>query len=494
MSFRRWLLLAFLALARSHDVRAANEPTRPIRSLIGNCLLAAARMVSPDIAKSTLGPGVTAAISNESLYQGFIAARALHSTAAINPQIVATLMKLFRCSEAELLSSEVGVEGLGYFAQKLGAKKIDAISAQMLVANANDLSAMNVWAPESARTMREVLGLARLNDARNMNRGWGTMLLPVDDIAFREPGFLRDIVISSGVTGQGMSLRDPARASFKFKDEWKLSAPPNTHVRQFYLTGSDANNSLGPVANAFAQMAYKDPSIDNALVVPLRGSWVAGRGSGDKSNFRFQHNFATPQRPVLTAPYVDEFGIVLTGDDLAGQLAAETYSLNELRQLFADPQIKVGAILLEPVLGPAGVKFFRPEYLIKLRALCDELGIAIVADEILTGGGRTGKFFAYQHYQGFEPDFITFGKGLIVSGIAEVERKHPNYPPHFLFRNEVTLDNYVEPLLKSAAVMKRIREGRLVENAADVGAFFYSDSKTLKPAAPMAPHSTRLVV
>ena len=103
----------------------------------------------------------------------------------------------------------------------------------------------------------------------------------------------------------------------------------------------------------------------------------------------------------------------------------------------------------------------------KLRALCDKLQVPIFADEVLTGGGRTGKFFAYQHYVGFEPDFVTFGKGLQVAGVAQVNRKGVYwYAPHA----STTVGHYSEPLLKGAQVLDRIREGKLMENATKVGA------------------------
>lgn len=70
------------------------------------------------------------------------------------------------------------------------------------------------------------------------------------------------------------------------------------------------------------------------------------------------------------------------------------------------------AIVVEPLLqGSAGMKIYPPLYLKKLRKLCDEYSVHILADEIATGYGRTGKFFAFDH-AGVSPDIMCLSKGL----------------------------------------------------------------------------------
>jgi acetylornithine/succinyldiaminopimelate/putrescine aminotransferase len=71
----------------------------------------------------------------------------------------------------------------------------------------------------------------------------------------------------------------------------------------------------------------------------------------------------------------------------------------------------VGAVLLEAIQGEGGVHTCDPEYLKKVRALCDGKNILMIMDEIQTGCGRTGKLFAYEH-AGIEPDIMTLAKGL----------------------------------------------------------------------------------
>ncbi len=69
------------------------------------------------------------------------------------------------------------------------------------------------------------------------------------------------------------------------------------------------------------------------------------------------------------------------------------------------------AVMLEPVLGEAGVFPATTAFMRALRALCDEAGLLLIVDEVQTGCGRTGPLFAYQRH-GIEPDIMTLGKGL----------------------------------------------------------------------------------
>lgn len=73
---------------------------------------------------------------------------------------------------------------------------------------------------------------------------------------------------------------------------------------------------------------------------------------------------------------------------------------------------ETSAILVEPLLqGSAGMKIYPPLYLRKLRALCDKYNVHLIADEIATGYGRTGKMFAFEH-AGVSPDIMCLSKGL----------------------------------------------------------------------------------
>ncbi len=72
---------------------------------------------------------------------------------------------------------------------------------------------------------------------------------------------------------------------------------------------------------------------------------------------------------------------------------------------------EVAAVIVEPIQGEAGVILPENDFLKKLRKQCDKVGTLLIFDEIQTGFGRTGKMFAFEHYN-VEPDIITFAKGL----------------------------------------------------------------------------------
>ena len=71
----------------------------------------------------------------------------------------------------------------------------------------------------------------------------------------------------------------------------------------------------------------------------------------------------------------------------------------------------VAAIILEPVVGTNGVLVPPPEYFPRLREICDRHGVLMIADEVMAGWGRTGKWFAVDHW-GVTPDILVTAKGI----------------------------------------------------------------------------------
>ncbi|WP_419905259.1 4-aminobutyrate--2-oxoglutarate transaminase [Kiloniella sp.] len=85
-------------------------------------------------------------------------------------------------------------------------------------------------------------------------------------------------------------------------------------------------------------------------------------------------------------------------------------ALNTVFKADVDPN-RIAAIIIEPVQGEGGFYIASPEFMQKLRAICDEHGILLIADEIQTGFARTGRTLAIEH-AGIEPDMITIAKSL----------------------------------------------------------------------------------
>jgi acetylornithine/N-succinyldiaminopimelate aminotransferase len=133
----------------------------------------------------------------------------------------------------------------------------------------------------------------------------------------------------------------------------------------------------------------------------------------------------------------------------------------------ADPNVV--AVLVEPVQGEGGVRVPSDDFLPGLRRICDQRGWLLMLDEVQTGIGRTGKWFAFQHY-GIMPDVMTLAKAL-GNGVPIGACLARGIAADMLTAGKHASTFGGNPLACSAAlaVLRTISENRLVERAGDLG-------------------------
>ncbi len=159
----------------------------------------------------------------------------------------------------------------------------------------------------------------------------------------------------------------------------------------------------------------------------------------------------------------------------------EDLAVEEIQVAIANHPHGVAAILIEPIQAEGGDRHFRTEFHHRLRELADEADAMLIHDEVQTGFGLTGKFWASEHL-GVQPDIICFGKKTQVCGIMvgdKIERVK-----YHVFSDETAPDGTVPgssrlnstfggnlvDMVRCRAYLEVIEEERLVENAAKVGA------------------------
>lgn len=164
-------------------------------------------------------------------------------------------------------------------------------------------------------------------------------------------------------------------------------------------------------------------------------------------------------------------------------LHAEFNDLESVKRLVTDKTI---AIMLEPIQGEGGVCVANRDFLQGLRKLCDEKDMLLILDEVQTGIGRTGKMFAYQHYD-LEPDLMTLAKTLgggVPIGAFVVSRK---------IQKEVLTSGMHgstfggNPLVCAAAlaVFKAIKKEKLLTNTIRMGKLLEQEFEKLKGKYPV---------
>jgi taurine---2-oxoglutarate transaminase len=148
-------------------------------------------------------------------------------------------------------------------------------------------------------------------------------------------------------------------------------------------------------------------------------------------------------------------------------------ALEHLEQVIAfEGPDSIAAILIETIVGTAGVLVPPPGYIAGVRALADKYGIVWIADEVMCGFGRAGKWFAFEHF-GAVPDLITFAKGsnsgYVPAGGVIISDEIAATFDERVFPGGLTYSGHPLACASIVATIDAMHDEGIVENAADIG-------------------------
>jgi acetylornithine/N-succinyldiaminopimelate aminotransferase len=170
---------------------------------------------------------------------------------------------------------------------------------------------------------------------------------------------------------------------------------------------------------------------------------------------------------------------------LPGFIYVPFNDIKALESAFSD---EVAAVMIEPIQGEGGINIASAEYMSAIRQLCDQNGAVMILDEVQTGIGRTGKWFAYQHYD-VEPDMITMAKTLgggvaIGAMMAKTEIAEVFKPG----KHASTFGGNPLACAAAIAVVETIEEENLLQNAVDMGNYTKEKLEQLKAKHAVIDH------
>jgi 4-aminobutyrate aminotransferase len=262
------------------------------------------------------------------------------------------------------------------------------------------------------------------------------------------------LIVPTGAIGYS---EPPARLAA----ELAMTFPEPLDTVMFLNSGSEA-------IEAALKLARR--STGRPAILGFRGAFH-GRTLGAASVTSSSLNYRRGYEPLL--PQVHILPFPATYRDFDGDETRATAScLQAIRDLTTTivPPETIAAVLIEPVQGEGGYNPAPAAFLRALRSFCDEHGILLIADEVQTGFGRTGRMWAFEH-AGIVPDVVCLAKaianGLPLSAIVSSRELQERWGRG---AHGSTFGGNPVACAAGLAVVRTIQEQRLVENAAARGA------------------------
>lgn len=251
------------------------------------------------------------------------------------------------------------------------------------------------------------------------------------------------------------------------------------HVSNLYYTEPQTELASWLVEKSFADRVFfcNSGAEANEAAIKLTRKYFKDKGENNRYTIiAMEKSFHGRTMAALSATGQDKikegFDPELEGFDFV--------PFNDIDAL----QKKVGdstcAVLIEPIQGEGGVRCPEPEYLKKVRELCNKTGTLLVFDEIQTGIGRTGKLFAYENF-GIEPDIMTLAKalanGLPIGAMLATETVAETFGPG---SHASTFGG--TPIITAASleVLKTIDSEKIIDHSFKTGNYFIKKLQYLK--------------
>jgi len=244
-----------------------------------------------------------------------------------------------------------------------------------------------------------------------------------------------------------------------------------THVSNLYYTIPQVELAAWLVQQSFADRVFfcNSGAEANEAAIKLARKYYNERGESNRFRIiTMENSFHGRTMATLSATGQDKikkgFDPVLEGFDYV--------PFNDINALQSKIDSNTCAVMLEPIQGEGGVRCPDAGYLKAVRQVCDDRGVLLIFDEIQTGMGRTGRLFAYEHFE-VEPDIMTLAKalanGLPIGAMLAREQVAEAFGPG---AHATTFGG--TPLVTAAAfeVCKTLVQGNVINQGREAGAYF----------------------